>query len=113
MSNIITLIEDLNSLQQQSIIDILITVQEHKHISSKLAGLVGMDIEHFPVSELKRIFRQYPPLLRATEKLLAIQGISDDCLVNLKNVIGAVLENEIERRVGESSQKTLLDFAVE
>lgn len=113
MSKIFEIIENLSPFQQQSIIDIFIAVQEQKHISPKQAGLVGIDIEHFPVSELKRIFKPFPSLLRATERLLAIQGISDNGLVNLKTVIGAVLEKEIERRIDESSQKTLLDFAGE
>lgn len=113
MSKIFEIIENLSPFQQQSILDILVSVQEQKHISPKQAGLVGIDIKHFPVSELKRIFRSYPFLLRATERLLSIQRISDNGLVNLKNVIEAVLEKEIERRIDESSQKTLLDYAGE
>ncbi len=113
MANIIHIIENLAPHQQQFLLDILVSVQEQKHITQQQAGLVGCTIELFPASEIKRLFGKYPALLRATERLIGLSGMPESGFVNLKAFIGTIIENEIERRVEERSQKTLFDFAGE
>jgi hypothetical protein len=108
-----TLIEDLNPIQQQAVIDILIDVQERRNISQQKAGLVGSTLENFPVLELKRLFKSHQNLLRATEKLMGFTGMSETGFINLKAVLGIVIEEEIQRRCEIKREKTLLDFADE
>ncbi len=113
MANIIHIIENLNSYQQQSLLDILVTVQEQRHLTPQQAGLVGCSIELFPISEIKRLFSKNSALQRAVDRLIGLSGAPESGFANLRTVISTVIEEEVERRVDERTQKTLFDFAGE
>lgn len=113
MCTLTSLIEQLRPFQQQAIIDILATIQEQKHLSVKQVGLIGYSIELFPVKELQELFSKNPNLKNSAKRLLAEQGYTDNSIINLKKFLNVVIENEIERRVVEITQKDLFDLAEE
>ena len=113
MKTVFTLIENLKEYQQQSVVDILATVQEEKRILQKQTGLIGCSIELFPIEEVKRLFCNKPDLKRTANRTLAEYGCSDHGFINLKNIISVIIETEVERRITEHNQKNLFDLAEE
>jgi len=111
MKTVAALIENLKPYQQQACIDMLSTIQEQKHLTSKQVGLVGCSIEYFPVEEIRKMFSGNPDLKRASDRSLAEYGYNEQGLINLKKFAITLIEEEVERRVEELTQKDLFDLA--